>query len=147
MADATRLLTQILNSKMAALTAIFYLFFISSCLSLTPPIEKPNSPKKENSEQNSYSLPRKRVIWRDSNIDSKPVPGEHNPLNSGANGMEVQRDENAHLTDKVSGEVEGMVLIPAGKFLMGSKEGEGDKDEQPQHEVYLSDYYIDKYEV
>jgi len=40
-----------------------------------------------------------------------------------------------------------MVLIPAGEFLMGSKEGEGAFDEHPQHTVYLDEYYIDKYEV
>ena len=40
-----------------------------------------------------------------------------------------------------------MALIPAGDFMMGSKEGEGAFDEHPQHVVYLDDYYIDKYEV
>jgi formylglycine-generating enzyme required for sulfatase activity len=40
-----------------------------------------------------------------------------------------------------------MVLIPAGKFLMGSLSGEGENDEHPQHSVYLDAYYIDKYEV
>ena len=41
----------------------------------------------------------------------------------------------------------GMVLIPAGEFLMGGPEGEGAYDEHPQHKVYLDAYYIDKYEV
>jgi formylglycine-generating enzyme len=44
-----------------------------------------------------------------------------------------------------------MVLVPAGAFLMGLPEskdkGEGEADEYPQHKVYLSAYYIDKYEV
>ena len=46
-----------------------------------------------------------------------------------------------------------MVLIPEGKFLMGSKEGDGrvgidmGVDELPQREVYLKSFYIDKYEV
>ena len=57
------------------------------------------------------------------------------------------------------------ILIPAGEFVMGSTEEEVDAalemcnasygdcerswfaDEQPQHTVYLDDYYIDKYEV
>ena len=43
--------------------------------------------------------------------------------------------------------LENMVLIPAGEFLMGSREGEGAYDEHPQHRVYLDAYYIDKYEV
>ncbi len=38
-----------------------------------------------------------------------------------------------------------MVYVPSGKFPMGSEDGE--KDEQPVHEVYLDGYYIDKYEV
>ena len=40
-----------------------------------------------------------------------------------------------------------MVHIPAGEFDMGSPEGEGKKNEQPSHKVYLDAYYIDKYEV
>ncbi|MFL7871703.1 MAG: SUMF1/EgtB/PvdO family nonheme iron enzyme [Anaerolineales bacterium] len=38
-----------------------------------------------------------------------------------------------------------MVLIPAGKFTMGSDEGE--MDERPAHSVFMDAYYIDKYEV
>ncbi len=38
-----------------------------------------------------------------------------------------------------------MVRIPDGAFIMGA---EGDEsDEEPQHSVYLQEYYIDKYEV
>ncbi len=40
-----------------------------------------------------------------------------------------------------------MVLIPAGEFLMGSPEGQGEDAERPQHKVYLDAYYIYKYEV
>jgi iron(II)-dependent oxidoreductase len=46
-----------------------------------------------------------------------------------------------------------MVLIPAGKFMMGSKESDGmigpkiGVDELPQHEVELPAYAIDRYEV
>jgi len=40
-----------------------------------------------------------------------------------------------------------MVLIPAGEFLMGSPEGEGEVDEHPQHNVFLDTFYMDKYEV
>ncbi len=36
----------------------------------------------------------------------------------------------------------GMVLIPAGVFLMGSEDG--GEFEQPVHEVYLDDYWIDE---
>jgi sulfatase modifying factor 1 len=39
-----------------------------------------------------------------------------------------------------------MVLVPAGPFPMGSGQ-EGEFDELPQHNVFVSAYYIDKYEV
>jgi len=42
-------------------------------------------------------------------------------------------------------EMEGMVGIPAGKFIMGTDEG--DVDEVPAHEVHLDAYYIGTYEV
>ena len=55
---------------------------------------------------------------------------------------------------------EGMVLIPAGEFLMGSDEMDADGkqeefgfrepmylDEHPRHKVMLDAFYIDKYEV
>ncbi len=40
-----------------------------------------------------------------------------------------------------------MVYVPAGEFLMGSPDGEGDDDEHPQHTVYLDAFWIDKTEV
>ncbi|TDJ50506.1 MAG: hypothetical protein E2O45_02965 [Nitrospina sp.] len=46
-----------------------------------------------------------------------------------------------------AGEPADMVLIRAGEFLMGSPEGQGRRDEHPQHQVYLDAYWIDRYEV
>ena len=40
---------------------------------------------------------------------------------------------------------EGMVLIPAGEFRMGSNSGSF--DEKPVHSVYVDAFYMDKYEV
>ena len=44
-----------------------------------------------------------------------------------------------------------MVLIPAGPFLMGAvienDRAWGDTDEEPVHEVNLSAYWMDRYEV
>ena len=39
------------------------------------------------------------------------------------------------------------VLIPAGKFWMGSPDGVGEKDEHPRHQVTLDAFYMDKFEV
>ena len=41
----------------------------------------------------------------------------------------------------------GFVQIPAGKFIMGSKEKEGRDNERPQHEVELPDFWMAKYPV
>ncbi len=40
-----------------------------------------------------------------------------------------------------------MVRIPAGAFQMGDHHGEGDAAERPVHSVYVSAFYMDKYEV
>ena len=42
---------------------------------------------------------------------------------------------------------EGMVLIPAGTFQMGSDDEEARTDEQPVHTVHLDAFYMDVYEV
>jgi formylglycine-generating enzyme required for sulfatase activity len=42
---------------------------------------------------------------------------------------------------------EGMVPVPAGTFRMGSPEGQGEPNEQPQHAVTLPSYCIDTTEV
>jgi len=40
-----------------------------------------------------------------------------------------------------------MVQIPAGEFMMGSRDKEGSADEHPRHKVSLDAYFIDKYKV
>ncbi len=40
-----------------------------------------------------------------------------------------------------------MVWVPAGEFLMGNTDNEGESNERPQHRVYLDGYWIYKYEV
>ena len=40
-----------------------------------------------------------------------------------------------------------MVYIPAGEFVMGSREDNGDADEHPEHTVYLDAFWMDTYEV
>ena len=40
-----------------------------------------------------------------------------------------------------------MEYFPEGEFEMGSPEGKGKKNEHPRHKVYLSAFFLDKYEV
>ena len=42
---------------------------------------------------------------------------------------------------------EGMAYIPGGSFQMGDSYGGGDPDELPVHSVYVSGFYMGKYEV
>ncbi|MBC8553223.1 MAG: SUMF1/EgtB/PvdO family nonheme iron enzyme [Candidatus Brocadiales bacterium] len=53
--------------------------------------------------------------------------------------------ESALKTNK--GKWEEMTLVPAGEFLMGSREEDFIPEEMPQHAVILDAYYIDRYEV
>ncbi len=43
--------------------------------------------------------------------------------------------------------LDGMVFVPAGPFVMGSDPGEGETNEEPEHVVTLSAYYVDAREV
>jgi len=49
----------------------------------------------------------------------------------------------------ITSEIDGMVLvhIPSGSFIMGNNNEDAYYDETPEHEVYLDEYYIDKFEV
>lgn len=40
-----------------------------------------------------------------------------------------------------------MRLVPAGKFVMGSPDGQGWADEHPEHQVSVEAFYLDVYEV
>ena len=62
----------------------------------------------------------------------------------------VQQAQGATETlEKIGKDGAPMILIPAGPFLMGVTKWarDGGRDEYPNHEVELPDYYIDKYEI
>jgi formylglycine-generating enzyme required for sulfatase activity len=62
-------------------------------------------------------------------------------------GGVVNKQAGNNLPDKYIAEndPEVMVLIPAGDFIMGNKEGS--RDEQPEHRVFVDAFYIDSAEV
>ena len=77
----------------------------------------------------------------------KPGPGKHIVWNAGT-------DWNGQYSPAVRFTVTawdnlpaGMMPIPAGNFQMGDSFGEGNTYELPLHTVYLSAFYMDKYEV
>ncbi|MFQ5600865.1 MAG: formylglycine-generating enzyme family protein [Candidatus Krumholzibacteriia bacterium] len=61
-----------------------------------------------------------------------------------SSGQEQAAPGTAHLPD-----VEGMILIPAGEFKMGSSSEDrfADSDEKPQRIVHLPAFYIDQFEI
>jgi formylglycine-generating enzyme required for sulfatase activity len=68
------------------------------------------------------------------------------PSQQGARGSPPQPMPGKLLISKQPFEPE-MILIPAGEFLMGSEpqqDQEAQDDEQPQHFLYLADYYLAK---
>ncbi len=59
----------------------------------------------------------------------------------------ISSREPEHLPTTVNDGYGDYLLVPAGEFEMGDNFDEGFPDERPVHMVYLSDYYIGKYEV
>ena len=57
----------------------------------------------------------------------------------------AQEEELKQLAQRGIAQPEGMVVIPAGEFLMGAEDGL--QDARPLHRVHLSSYWFDKYEV
>jgi sulfatase modifying factor 1 len=62
-------------------------------------------------------------------------------------GGQTLQSTTATLTVRAASTPSGMALIPAGSFTMGDTFSEGDSAELPTHTVYVSAFYMDKYEV
>ena len=60
-------------------------------------------------------------------------------------GLAFCQSENSIEVTEVNKADHAMVLVPEGLFVMGWDAG--DPDEQPPHQVFLSAYYIDQFEV
>lgn len=64
--------------------------------------------------------------------------------------IEIPSEEGNTTPESITLEIvehDGMMLIPAGEFQMGSDDIEAYSDEKPVHNVYIDAYYIDKYPV
>jgi len=122
------------NSALRFLCLMFAIA-LSSCLRLSPLQEQTGS---RDEKQQTVSPPQsKRVVWKSLKVSKQ--------------GSSIETSEQPqHIAPAQTGKASqnsDMVLIPAGQFLMGSKASQGDRDENPQHKVYLDAYYIDKHEV
>jgi len=64
-------------------------------------------------------------------------------------GIDWNHRWTTNLSVLLAAQASSMALIPAGPFTMGNcmDAGEGDSDELPLHSVYISAFYMDKYEV
>jgi formylglycine-generating enzyme required for sulfatase activity len=107
---------------------------------------------------------KKRVIWdagedypnlrgqfvcrvaADDGVTPPPEQREQPPSSPGTpRGMTyVRKNEQGYEEYRWEKDGSTVIRIPAGTFTMGSTEN---ADEKPVHQVYLDEYYIDKYEV
>lgn len=65
-------------------------------------------------------------------------------------GREVSRDRPStqFFVEELSKDITlEMIAIPAGTFMMGSPEFEGDADERPQHQVAIAPFFMGKYPI
>ena len=64
--------------------------------------------------------------------------------------LQKERKQTRYFTEKLGGAIGlDMILVPAGMFLMGSPEDEPERveDEDPQHEVTVSSFFMGRYPV
>ncbi len=60
---------------------------------------------------------------------------------------QTQPESPSSITENLNGVELAMILVPGGKFKMGSPEGEGNDNERPQHDATVPSFYIGKYQV
>ena len=111
---------------------------LTACLTLSPPQEQV---KAGGEIEHTVSAPQsKLVIWKSARVSKQP--------SAIATTTEIPQSAVSAEAKSASQEPPaGMILIPAGEFLMGSKTGEGDGDENPQRKAHLDAYYIDIHEA
>jgi formylglycine-generating enzyme required for sulfatase activity len=98
------------------------------------PQEAPQYPTKYELDVRGHRL----FIARSFSAVSSPTIAPKSP---------TVRESEASFTENLKGVALTMILVPGGKFKMGSPEGEGDEDERPEREVTVPGFYIGKYEI
>ncbi|OYE02279.1 SUMF1/EgtB/PvdO family nonheme iron enzyme [Nostoc sp. 'Peltigera membranacea cyanobiont' 232] len=134
----------------------------------TPTISTPSTP----SSPSNLILPnwsRRRVIqtaglaaaglgltiavphfWPSDSGETSPSNTNKTPGNAQGNiSKRITSDAKDFVEDLANGITLEMVQIPSGTFMMGSPEGEAErnKDESPQHQVKVPGFFMGKYEI
>lgn len=113
-------------------------------------IQLPAFPAPETNPSSSTSPPPPSSSPEPSSPDvvkETPSP-EASPEPETPKPSPVETPESTKTTEKPKPEdLSPMVLVPAGYFNMGSPEGKGNKDEHPQHKVWVGAFYMDRYLV
>ncbi|MCB9476266.1 MAG: formylglycine-generating enzyme family protein [Deltaproteobacteria bacterium] len=108
-------------------------------------------------KRNVESIFESLISGQDASTALENRPNDWNFANlsyfpASAGSYKLPVDDSANMGDDDTGDDDDyndQVLIPAGNFWMGCEpeDDECDSNESPRHEVYLSAYYIDVYEV
>ncbi len=100
-----------------------------STVTTPPPAPAPSEKPPPNTAQKTPTVTPVPTDVRTTATKPRPIAGSAKN-NTGKNGAP-------------------MVLVPAGEFMMGSREDDknASNDERPAHLVYQEDFYIDQYEV
>jgi formylglycine-generating enzyme required for sulfatase activity len=69
------------------------------------------------------------------------------PVTPDMEGVGKLPESGTHAMHSPAKPLPGMVLIPGGKFIMGSPKGVGNTNEHPRHEVVVDSFYMDTTEV
>ncbi len=84
---------------------------------------------------------------RNDGLTHGPVGSRKSSWSSQLALWKLQYAYHRGISQPVVPESDGMVLVPAGDFPMGTAGGRGDENEQPEHTVYVDAYSIDQHEV
>src|SRR5262249_42722872 len=93
-----------------------------------------------------HESPLPRIAQEQSATPAPVVPAPDQAMTQQANEKLrlAQQEELQRLAQRGTAMQEGMVLIPAGEFLMGAEDGL--RDARPMHRVFLSTFWLDRNE-
>ena len=109
------------------------------------PSQAATPPEPSGSRGEAVLAPNSHGPVARSRESSLPLPDEAAVQKVNEQLRLLQRDELEQLAQRGVRPPEQMVLIPAGEFWMGAEDGL--PDARPMHRVYISAFWLDRYEV